>query len=213
MMIIWWVFLLMHRKKNEFEEARRLMEDFWSLRKFPLGHMYGIWIRDLVQAGKLDGAMDFWQSKKLMERFVVECVIEMGWTWKEVTEENVKVFDKVSQRGISDVVSWNSIVGVFVRSGEVGRALNMFGGMNSRGVGLRADVASLVNILPACASVGALMQGCCGGLVQVCVVYAGGVKCGGVVKSAQSGGVKCGVVCWVAAATVASGVGGGGCCC
>ncbi|KAF9609601.1 hypothetical protein IFM89_017696 [Coptis chinensis] len=85
-------------------------------------------------------------------------------------DEAVKVFDEVSQRGISDVVSWNSIVGAFVRSGEVGRALNMFGGMNSRGVGLRADVASLVNILPACASVGALMQGCCGGLVQVCVM-------------------------------------------
>ncbi|KAF9601247.1 hypothetical protein IFM89_018357 [Coptis chinensis] len=74
-------------------------------------------------------------------------------------DEAVKVFDEVSQRGISDVMSWNSIVGAFVRSGEVGRALNMFGGMNSRGVGLRADVASLVNILLACAYVGELMQG------------------------------------------------------
>ncbi|KAF9599166.1 hypothetical protein IFM89_035445 [Coptis chinensis] len=74
-------------------------------------------------------------------------------------DEAVKVFDEVSQRGISDVVLWNSIMSAFVRSGEVGKALNMFGGMNSRVVGLRADVASLVNILLACASVGALMQG------------------------------------------------------
>ncbi|KAF9619297.1 hypothetical protein IFM89_006484 [Coptis chinensis] len=59
-------------KEFEFEEAHRLMENFWSLRKFPLGHMYGIWIRDHVQAGKLDGAMDFLQSKKLMEGYVPE---------------------------------------------------------------------------------------------------------------------------------------------
>ncbi|PIA34303.1 hypothetical protein AQUCO_03800118v1 [Aquilegia coerulea] len=74
-------------------------------------------------------------------------------------EDALKVFDESSQRGVNDVVSWNSIVGAYVQSGEVNRALKMFGRMNSGGFGLQADVVSLVNILPACGSIKAAMLG------------------------------------------------------
>ncbi|KAF8379620.1 hypothetical protein HHK36_029061 [Tetracentron sinense] len=69
-----------------------------------------------------------------------------------------KVFDEVSQRGIDDVVSWNSIVAAYVQMGYSRRALKLFDRMTDD-VRLRPDAVSLVNILPACASVGALMQG------------------------------------------------------
>ncbi|KAF5194439.1 Pentatricopeptide repeat-containing protein [Thalictrum thalictroides] len=90
--------------------------------------------------------------------FVCNALVAMYARCGEV-EDAFKVFDESSQRGVNDVVSWNSIVGAYVQSGEVNRALKMFGRMNSGGFGLQADAVSLVNILPACASIKASMQG------------------------------------------------------
>ncbi|KAL0360796.1 UNVERIFIED_CONTAM: Pentatricopeptide repeat-containing protein [Sesamum radiatum] len=58
------------------------------------------------------------------------------------------------ERGVFDTISWNSIISVYVHVGECRRALWMFEQMVSRGdIVLRADAVSLVNVLPACASV------------------------------------------------------------
>lgn len=73
-------------------------------------------------------------------------------------EEARQVFEEVSLKGIGDVVSWNSIVAAYVQSGDPSSALKMFVRM-AEVVRLRPDAVSLVNVLPACASVGASMQG------------------------------------------------------
>lgn len=72
-------------------------------------------------------------------------------------EDARQVFDELSMRGIGDLVSWNSIVAGYVQNGEPRTALDVFVRMNldSGGYGFRADAVSLVNILPACASIGA----------------------------------------------------------
>lgn len=62
-----------------------------------------------------------------------------------------KVFDEMCDRGVEDVVSWNSVVAAYVQSGDVRGALGLFCRMGKRGeFGVRADAVSLVNILPAC---------------------------------------------------------------
>ncbi|XP_010261411.1 PREDICTED: pentatricopeptide repeat-containing protein At5g16860 [Nelumbo nucifera] len=73
-------------------------------------------------------------------------------------EEARQVFDEVTQREIDDVVSWNSIVTAYVQGSDPTKALEMFTRM-PQDVKLRPDAVSLVNILKACASVGAPMQG------------------------------------------------------
>lgn len=71
-----------------------------------------------------------------------------------------KVFDELSQRGIGDVVSWNSIVAAYVQSGDPRTALYLFDRMTKKmDFSLRPDAVSLVNILPACASVGTWLRG------------------------------------------------------
>ncbi|KAF6143790.1 hypothetical protein GIB67_016711 [Kingdonia uniflora] len=65
-----------------------------------------------------------------------------------------QVFDEMREREVVDLVSWNSIVAAYMQSGDFCTALEMFVEM-----GLRPDAVSLVNILPACASVARLMQG------------------------------------------------------
>nr|AYM00584.1 pentatricopeptide repeat protein [Salvia miltiorrhiza] len=71
-----------------------------------------------------------------------------------------QLFDEMLERGIFDTVSWNSIISVYVQIGDSRKALRMFKKMVSRGdMLLRADAVSLVNILPACASLRLRRQG------------------------------------------------------
>lgn len=78
-------------------------------------------------------------------------------------EEAGRVFDEITRRGIDDVVSWNSMVSAYVKSGCPLLALELFGRMtkgsaNDKERPQRSDVISLVNVLPACASLSALSQ-------------------------------------------------------
>ncbi|KAK9277940.1 hypothetical protein L1049_027497 [Liquidambar formosana] len=65
-----------------------------------------------------------------------------------------QMFEELSERRIGDVVSWNSIVAAYVQSGDSRMALEMSKRMTND-VRLHPDVVSLINVLPACASVGA----------------------------------------------------------
>ncbi|XP_030504467.2 pentatricopeptide repeat-containing protein At5g16860 [Cannabis sativa] len=69
-----------------------------------------------------------------------------------------KMFDEVFNRGIGDVVSWNSIVSAYSQNGESKNALNMFGRM-MKDLSARPNAFSLVNILPVCGSMGLSMWG------------------------------------------------------
>lgn len=69
-----------------------------------------------------------------------------------------KMFDDLCNRGIVDLVSWNSIVSAYTRACDVDTALRLFDEMTSSGL-VSPDAVSLVNILPVCASLGASLQG------------------------------------------------------
>ncbi|PKU84502.1 Pentatricopeptide repeat-containing protein [Dendrobium catenatum] len=72
-----------------------------------------------------------------------------------------QVFDDITKRGIDDVISWNSIVACYVKGGSPQFALKLFAEMGngvSESSSKRSDVISLVNILPTCAALRALLQ-------------------------------------------------------
>ncbi|KAK6921451.1 Pentatricopeptide repeat [Dillenia turbinata] len=69
-----------------------------------------------------------------------------------------QVFKEMLNRGVFDIVSWNSIVAAYVQCGEFRSGLDLFG-KRKDSVGLCPDAISLVNLLPACAGVGAALQG------------------------------------------------------
>lgn len=71
-----------------------------------------------------------------------------------------QLFDEMLERGVFDTISWNSIISVYVQIGDTRKALLMFKEMVSRcDIVLRADAVSLVNILPACASLRSWRRG------------------------------------------------------
>ncbi|KAK7273426.1 hypothetical protein RIF29_14475 [Crotalaria pallida] len=89
--------------------------------------------------------------------FVCNAVVAMYGRCGEKKDAR-KVFDELRQRGIEDLVSWNSIVCSYTQAYDVGSALRMFGEMTGGGL-VAPDAVSLVNVLPACATLGASLQG------------------------------------------------------
>ncbi|KAI5568676.1 hypothetical protein BDE02_12G030000 [Populus trichocarpa] len=71
-----------------------------------------------------------------------------------------KLFEEMCERRVYDLVSWNSTVAVYVQRGDCKNALRLFDRMCKLGdIDMRPDVVSLVNVLPACASMGAWLHG------------------------------------------------------
>ncbi|XP_030522256.2 pentatricopeptide repeat-containing protein At4g14170-like [Rhodamnia argentea] len=58
-----------------------------------------------------------------------------------------KVFDEMAER---DVVSWNTVIGVFSVNGLYEEAFEFFNNMNSRS-GMRPNMVSVISVLPVCA--------------------------------------------------------------
>lgn len=91
--------------------------------------------------------------------FVCNALIAMYGKCGELLDAR-QMFDETLQRGICDVISWNSIAAVYLQRGDAKRVVDMFGLMTSKAdFSLRADVVSLVNVLPACASLNAWSSG------------------------------------------------------
>ncbi|XP_059069450.1 pentatricopeptide repeat-containing protein At2g39620-like [Cryptomeria japonica] len=65
-----------------------------------------------------------------------------------------ELFDKIRQR---DVISWNAMIAGYAQGGFVDKALETFKQMQFAGV--KPNSTTFVNILPACAKMGALEQG------------------------------------------------------
>ncbi|XP_031402099.1 pentatricopeptide repeat-containing protein At1g71210, mitochondrial [Punica granatum] len=57
-------------KRHKFEQAHSLMEEFRELRVARMEDIYGIWLRELIRAGRLARAFEFFQSKKQLEGYV-----------------------------------------------------------------------------------------------------------------------------------------------
>ncbi|GLT30032.1 hypothetical protein SLA2020_048570 [Shorea laevis] len=89
--------------------------------------------------------------------FVCNAIVAM-YARCDALEDARQTFDEMCGSGVCDVVSWNSIVSAYGQSGKARKALELFYRMADEFL-VRPDVVSLVNVLPACASLGALLQG------------------------------------------------------
>lgn len=89
--------------------------------------------------------------------FVCNAVVAMYSRCGELDDAR-QMFDEMRERGVCDIVSWNSIVSAYGRNEKAKEAVNMFCRMTN-GCVIRPDVVSLVNVLPSCASLGAIFQG------------------------------------------------------
>ncbi|KAB1227411.1 hypothetical protein CJ030_MR1G020864 [Morella rubra] len=118
-------------KRNKFEKAGKLVEEFQELGVVPMDHAYGVWIRDLVQAGRLNGALEFLQSKKSSEGYVPE-VFRYNVLISRLLRENrldevCDLLMEMKEGQISpDKVTMNAVLCFFCKAGMVDVALELY---------------------------------------------------------------------------------------
>ncbi|CAL1352602.1 unnamed protein product [Linum trigynum] len=91
--------------------------------------------------------------------FVCNAVVSMYGRCGELDSAR-QVFEEMCRSGVFDLVSWNSIVAAYLQNSDFKGALFLFGRMTRvSDVGIRPDPISIVNVLPACASMGLWLHG------------------------------------------------------
>ncbi|KAF5187406.1 Pentatricopeptide repeat-containing protein [Thalictrum thalictroides] len=130
-----------HCKMRKFAEARRLMEDFWGLAK--IEHADGLRSRDLVQAGKIDGAMNFLRTKKLLEGYVPDVFRYNTLICRLLRENRLNdVFDllmeMIEENIFPDRVTMNAALCFFCKAGMVDVALELYNSRSEFGLSLNS---------------------------------------------------------------------------
>ncbi|PIA62857.1 hypothetical protein AQUCO_00200701v1 [Aquilegia coerulea] len=130
-----------HCKKRKFAEARKLMEDFWGLAK--IENADGLRSRDLVKAGRIDGAMDFLRTKKLLEGYIPDVFRYNTLICRLLRESRLHdVFDllmEMIEENISpDKVTMNAALCFFCKAGMVDVALELYNSRSEFGLSLNS---------------------------------------------------------------------------
>lgn len=118
-------------KKNMMECAGRLLVDFKESGSVRMGHAYGIWLRALVLAGNLDGALDFLQRKKSLEGYIPD-VFRYNSLVCQLLKDNklTEVADillEMKENHISpDEITMNAVLCFFCKAGMVDIALDLY---------------------------------------------------------------------------------------
>lgn len=128
--------LLVHAlcKSNKFERAGNLIEEFQDLSMAVLENAYGVWILDLVKAGKLDGALEFFKTKKSLDGYLPD-VFRYNTLICRLLRENrlMEVYDlltEMKEGQISpDKITMNAALCLLCKAGMVDVALDLY---NSR---------------------------------------------------------------------------------
>lgn len=121
-------------KRGNFERAQKLVEGFRDLELVQMKHVYGVWITELLRAGKLDSALQFLYSRKSDESYIPD-VFRYNMLIHRLLRENrlQEVFDlltEMMEEHISpDKVTMNAAMCFLCKAGMVDVALDLY---NSR---------------------------------------------------------------------------------
>ncbi|CAI0451225.1 unnamed protein product [Linum tenue] len=121
-------------RNTRFDKAGELLEEFKELGVRPMEPAYGIWLRDLVEAGNVDGALEFLRNKKSLEGYVPE-IFRYNYLLDRLLKENrlgeaYDLLTEMMEDGISpDRFTLSAALCFFCKAGMVGVALELY---NSR---------------------------------------------------------------------------------
>ncbi|XP_010266654.1 PREDICTED: pentatricopeptide repeat-containing protein At1g71210-like isoform X1 [Nelumbo nucifera] len=140
-------------EKNKFEEAGQLMKEFQEFSEVNMDAIYSVWIRDLVKAGKVDGAIEFMQSKRLLEGYVPGVFRYNFLICKLLMQNRLQdVFDllmEMQERKLfPDKVTMNAALCFFCKAGMVDVALEFYKSRSEFGLSLNSMAYNyLINTL------------------------------------------------------------------
>lgn len=121
-------------KKNMFQEAGKLVDEFQKSGTVPMEQAYGVWIRDLAHAGRLSDALEFLRSKKSLEGYVPEVFRYNVLICRLLRDNRLEelydlLIDMKEDQICADKVTMNAALSFFCKAGMVDVALELY---NSR---------------------------------------------------------------------------------
>ncbi|KAL3623576.1 hypothetical protein CASFOL_032392 [Castilleja foliolosa] len=118
-------------KDNQFERAALLVEEFQGMGMISMNHAYGVWIRDLVKAGKLDNALRFLKDKQAIEGYVPDIFRYNTLICRLLRENRMEevydmLVDMKEKEMLPDNVTMNATLCFLCKSGRMDIALDLY---------------------------------------------------------------------------------------
>ncbi|KAK7300294.1 hypothetical protein RJT34_11136 [Clitoria ternatea] len=128
-------------ESNRFERAVELVSQFGGSGLIPLEHAYGMWIKSLVQSGRLDEALEFFMQKRNSEGYFPGNVTYNILICSLLRKNRLlQVYDLLTDMNEScippDVVTMNSVLCFFCKLGMVDVALELYNSRSQFGLSL-----------------------------------------------------------------------------
>lgn len=121
-------------KNSQFERASLLIEEFQRMGLDLMENAYGVWIRELVKAGKLDRALEFLKDKQAVDEYVPDVfrynTLICRLLKENMLEEVYNLLVEMEERGIlPDDVTMNAVLCFLCKAGMIDIAMDLY---NSR---------------------------------------------------------------------------------
>lgn len=118
-------------KDKQFERAGKLVKEVKNLGTVPLEHAYGVWIRNLVKVGNLDGALELLRSKRELDGYAPDIYRYNSLVCRLLRHNRlVDVWDLLmemkDQEIFPDEVTLNATVCFFCKAGMVDAAIELY---------------------------------------------------------------------------------------
>ncbi|KAI8574354.1 hypothetical protein RHMOL_Rhmol01G0347700 [Rhododendron molle] len=126
-------------KRNQFEKAGELLDEFCGLGMVCAEHAYRVWIRDLVQAGRIDGALEFFKREKTLKGYVPDLFRYNVLICRLLRENRLQdvcdlLMEMNERRVLPDEVTMNAALCFFCKAGMVEVALELYNSRNEFGL-------------------------------------------------------------------------------
>ncbi|EOY02481.1 hypothetical protein QUC31_018156 [Theobroma cacao] len=139
-------------KCKKFKHAVTLLEEFREL-NVPMEQAYGMWLRNLVQHGRLNGALEFLMSKKSLDGYVPD-VFRYNFLVLRLLRENrledvCDLLIEMEEDGIlPDKVTMNAVLCFLCKAGMVDVAIELYNSRSEFGLSLNGMAYNyLINVL------------------------------------------------------------------
>lgn len=124
-----------------FERAVELVRQFGSSGLVPLDHAYGVWIKGLVQVGKVDEALEFFAQKKDSEGYLPATGRFNVLVYRLLRENRLRqVYDLLMDMSEScippDAVTMNAVLCFFCKVGMADVAMELYNSRTEFGLSL-----------------------------------------------------------------------------
>ncbi|KAK6126753.1 hypothetical protein DH2020_039498 [Rehmannia glutinosa] len=118
-------------KDNQYERAALLVEELQRMDLVSMEHAYGVWIRDLVKAGKLDGALEFLKDKQAVEGYVPDVFRYNMLIYRLLRENRMEevydmLVDMKEREILPDNITMNATLCFLCKAGRMDIAMDLY---------------------------------------------------------------------------------------